>query len=124
MRKARFSAVYNVYTHRGSRKVGRPLGAVLDQLADLKVGEVLVNSIDREGTWTAFDVGLVSLVAERMRCPVIAMGGAGSLEDIGHVVREGHASAVAVGSLAVFQARGMGILVNFPSVPQPKEFLP
>lgn len=124
VRKARFGGAYTVYTHRGTRKVGRPLAAVLDQLADLKVGEVLVNNIDREGTWGGFDVDLVSLVAERMRCPVIAMGGAGSLEDIGQVVREGHASAVAVGSLAVFQARGMGVLVNFPSVSQLKDFLP
>ena len=124
VRKSRLGGAYNVVTHRGTRKVGRPLPAVLDHLARLRVGEVLVNNIDREGTWSGFDVGLVRVVADRMNCPVIALGGAGSLDDIGAVVKEGHASAVAVGSLSVFQARGMVVLLNFPSVSRLKDYLP
>jgi cyclase len=124
VRKSRLGGAYTVVTHRGTRKVGRPLPDVLDHLDRLKVGEVMVNNIDREGTWNGFDSGLVRTVADRMNCPVIALGGAGSLEDVGAVVREGHASAVAVGSLAVFQARGMGVLVNFPSVSRLKDYLP
>jgi len=49
-----------------------------------------------------------------VRIPVIANGGAGSLQDIGEVVKRGGASAVGLGSMVVYQSRGMGVLVNFP----------
>ena len=54
-------------------------------------------------------------MADAVQVPVIANGGAGSVADIGAVVRAGGASAAAVGSMVVFQKRGMGVLVNFPS---------
>jgi cyclase len=77
-------------------------------------GEILLTSIDREGTWSGFDVDLVRRVADAVSIPVIAHGGAGSVEHIGRVVNEGHASAVALGSMVVYQRQGLGVLVNFP----------
>ena len=70
--------------------------------------------MDREGTWTGFDLELVKRVCDSVSIPVIAHGGAGSLDDIRKAVEIGHASAVAVGSMVVFQKKGMGVLVNFP----------
>lgn len=78
-------------------------------------GEILLTAIDREGTWTGYDLELVSSVASAVDIPLIANGGAGSVADIGDVIRTGGASAAAVGSMVVFQKRGMGVLVNFPS---------
>ena len=80
----------------------------------LGAGEILLTSINREGTWQGFDVDLVSQVSASVSIPVVAHGGAGSLQDIGDVVSRGHASAVALGSMVVFQKKGMGVLVNFP----------
>jgi imidazole glycerol-phosphate synthase subunit HisF len=77
-------------------------------------GEILLTSIDREGSWAGFDLDLVKRVADAVSIPVIAHGGAGSVSDIGKVVKESHASAVALGSMVVFQKKGMGVLVNFP----------
>ena len=77
-------------------------------------GEILLTSIDREGTWRGFDIDLVRSVADAVNIPVIANGGAGSVDDIGKVVKLGNASAVALGSLVVYQKQGMGVLVNFP----------
>jgi imidazole glycerol-phosphate synthase subunit HisF len=77
-------------------------------------GEILLTSIDREGTWEGFDLKLVRMVADAVSIPVIAHGGAGKFEDIQAVVQEGHASAVALGSMVVFQKKGMGVLVNVP----------
>lgn len=77
-------------------------------------GEILLTSIDREGTWEGFDLNLVNRVATAVHIPVIAHGGAGNVEHIGQVVKQAHASAVALGSMVVFQKKGMGVLVNFP----------
>ena len=77
-------------------------------------GEILLTSIDREGSWMGFDVELVKAVTDAVAIPVIANGGAGSVEDIGIVVKRGGASAVALGSMVVYQKKGMGVLVNFP----------
>ncbi len=81
-------------------------------------GEILLTSIDREGSWQGFDLELVKRVADAVSIPVIAHGGAGTLQDIGAVVKQAHASAVALGSMVVFQRQGMGVLVNFPDAEQ------
>jgi len=78
-------------------------------------GEILLTSIDREGTWEGFDLDLVGSVATAVDIPVIAHGGAGSVEHIVEVVNKGHTSAVALGSMVVFQKKGMGVLVTFPA---------
>ncbi len=80
----------------------------------LGAGEILLTSIDREGTWQGFDVALTSQVTHAVTVPVIAHGGAGGIEHIRAVVHEGGASAVALGSLVVYQGRQSGVLVNFP----------
>lgn len=90
----------------------------------LGAGEILLTSIDREGTWDGFDVDLVRQVSEAVSVPVIAHGGAGSLEHLREAVSAGGASAVAVGSMVVFQRRGMGVLVNFPESAALREILP
>lgn len=77
-------------------------------------GEILLTSIDREGTWSGFDLELISRVVAAVGIPVVANGGAGSVADIGAAVHEGRASAVGVGSMVVYQNKGMGVLVNFP----------
>ena len=78
-------------------------------------GEILLTDVNREGAWTGFNLPLVREVADAVSIPVIAHGGARDLTDIGTVVSEGHASAVAVGSMVVFQKKDMGVLVNFPA---------
>jgi cyclase len=77
-------------------------------------GEILLTSIDREGTWGGFDLDMVSRVSRAVSIPVIAHGGAGTLEHIRAAVHDAGASAVALGSMVVFQKRGMGVLVHFP----------
>lgn len=78
------------------------------------VGEILLTSIDREGTWDGLDQPLIRAVSETVSIPVIAHGGAGTDADIRDAVDKSGASAVALGSMVVFQKRDMGVLVNFP----------
>lgn len=93
------------------------------ELERLGAGEILLTSIDREGTWSGFDVELIQSVAGALKIPVIAHGGAGRVEDIGEAVKSGGASAVALGSMVVFQKKGMGVLVNFPDAERLREAL-
>jgi len=79
-------------------------------------GEILLTSIDREGTWKGFDIDLVKRISDAVNIPVIAHGGAGSVDDIDKVITQAHASAVALGSMVVFQRKGMGVLVNDPGI--------
>lgn len=78
-------------------------------------GELLLYSIDRDGTWGGFDLNLIESVTRSTSVPVIATGGARSLQDIQAAVRSAGASAVAIGSMAVFQGKDLGVLIKFPS---------
>ena len=77
-------------------------------------GEILLTAVDCEGTWQGMDCDLISKVSSAVNIPVIAQGGAGNIGDIGEGIDRGGASAVALGSMVVFQKQGMGVLVNFP----------
>jgi cyclase len=104
-----------VWTHSGSRNTDlNPVEWALE-VERRGAGEILLTSIDREGTWSGYDIELVRSVTDAVQVPLIANGGAATVEDIGSVVRNGGASAAAVGSMVVFQRKGMGVLVNFPA---------
>ena len=77
-------------------------------------GELLITSMDRDGTWKGFDLDIIKQITDVVTIPVIANGGAGCLDDIGKVIKETNASAVALGSMVVYQQKGMGVLINFP----------
>lgn len=112
-----------VRTHAGRRSRGMKPVEWARQAETLGAGEILLTSIDREGTWSGFDIKLVREVADSVSIPVVAHGGAGAISDIRRAANEAHASAVALGSMVVFQRQGMGVLVNFPDPQQLKEAL-
>lgn len=105
----------HVYTRGGTSNTYKDPVAWAREIELQGAGEILLTSIDREGTWKGFDLGLVKSVADAVSIPVIAHGGAGAVEDIEQAVKQANASAVALGSMVVFQKKGMGVLVNFPN---------
>ena len=82
---------------------------------DLGVGELMLNSIDKEGTWEGFDDEIISSILNSVEIPVIACGGCGSIEDLKTVLYKTNANAAAIGSMAVYSKKGMGVLINFPN---------
>jgi cyclase len=107
---------YEVCTIGGTKHIKRDPVEYAIQMEKCGAGELLLTSIDREGTWNGYDVELVKSITKVVSIPVIANGGAGNVEHIGSVIRNGGASAVAVGSMVVYQAKDLGVLVNFPDV--------
>jgi len=114
---------YDVFTHGGSCKCGKFPVEWAIELERLGVGELLVTSMDQDGTWNGYDLKLIESVTSKVHVPVIANGGAGTLQHIGDVIKKGGASAVAVGSMVVFQKKDMGVLVNFPNKENLLKFL-
>jgi len=112
--KADWRGGYRVYSRGGRRSAGVDPVTYARLLESLGAGEILLTSIDRDGTWEGFDLRLVNLVSQAVSVPVIACGGARSTDDFGRAVREGGASACAAGSMFVYQARGLGVLIKFP----------
>jgi cyclase len=83
--------------------------------ADLGAGEILINSMDRDGMMTGYDLDLIRQVSDAVPVPVIACGGAGSLEDFRQGFEQGRAHALAAGSLFVYHGPRKAVLVNYPS---------
>jgi cyclase len=112
--KKNFFEKDKIFSHNGKIKEQENVINYVKKLENAGVGELLITSIDRDGTWKGYDIELIKKVTDSVQVPVIANGGAGSVDDIGEVVRETNASACAVGSLVVYQKKDMGVLVNFP----------
>src|SRR5262249_12056709 len=108
--KKNFWGKYEVYSLSGTVYEKKQLIEWVKEVERLGAGEILLTSIDKEGTWKGFDIDLVKQVSEAATVPVIAHGGAGSIEDIQKAVKTGKASAVALGSMVVYQQNGMGVL--------------
>lgn len=115
---------YEVFTHSGRRGTKRDPVALARRLEENGVGELIINSIDRDGTMTGYDIELIKAVSDAVRVPVIACGGAGRIEDFAEAVDKGGASAVAAGSLFVFQGKHRAVLISFPSPSDLKRVFP
>jgi imidazole glycerol-phosphate synthase subunit HisF len=104
-----------LYAVSGTRSTGWLPVEWARHMADQGAGEILINSIDRDGTMEGYDWELVSTVAEAVSVPVVALGGAGTTADLRRAVRESGASAVAAGSLFVYHGPRRAVLINYPN---------
>lgn len=121
--KKNFLGKYEVFTRCGQKKTGLDPVKHAIEMEKMGVGEIIINSIDRDGTMQGYDLDLVRKVADAVRVPVVACGGAGNLSHVAEVIKEGHASAAAAGSIFVFQGPLRGVLINYPSQKELKEFI-
>jgi cyclase len=95
---------YEAYVDNGRERTGVDVLRWVEQVVELGAGEILLTSIDREGTGRGYDIELTRWVAERVPVPVIAAGGAGNTEHVREVIVSGRADAVAMASLLHYAA--------------------
>lgn len=105
---------YEVFTHGGKKGTKLDPVTIAQRMEQMGAGEIVINSIDRDGTMTGYDLDLIKSVTDVVRVPVIACGGAGNVEHFGEAVNKGGASAVAAGSMFVFQGKHRAVLISFP----------
>ncbi len=103
------------YVCSGSVKTGLSVVELAKRAEDLGVGEVLLNSIDRDGTMMGYDMGAIKETSAVLTIPLVACGGGGSLLDFHACIHEAGASAVAAGAFFVFVGRRRAVLITYPS---------
>ena len=106
--RARAGGGWEVFTHGGRRATGIDAVAHARHLAELGAGELLVTSMDRDGTRDGYDIALTRAIADAVAVPVIASGGVGSLDDLVAGVRDGGADAVLAASIFHFGEASIG----------------
>jgi len=99
---------WEVYTHGGRRATGIETISWACRLADYGAGEILLTSMDRDGTKSGFDIPLTRAVSDSVRVPVIASGGVGTLDHLVEGIRDGHATAVLAASIFHFGTYRIG----------------
>lgn len=107
--------IYELRTHNGSRRSERSPFEFARAAQAAGAGEVVVNSIDNDGVMKGYDLELAKRVCAEVRVPVSVLGGAGSLDDIGRLIRECGIVGAAAGSLFVFKGTLKAVLINYPN---------
>ena len=99
---------WEIFTHGGREPTGIDAVTFAARMAELGAGEILLTSMDRDGTKAGYDIALTRAVADAVRVPVIASGGVGSLDHLVEGIRDGHATAVLAASIFHFGTHSIG----------------
>lgn len=106
---------YRVFTHNGSKNTRLEPVSFAQKIEKMGAGEILLTSIDRDGTMQGYDLDLIKSVSQSVNIPVIVCGGAGKKEDFAKAITAG-ASAVAAGSMFVFCGKHRAVLISYCEV--------
>ncbi len=102
--------------YKNAKKISKvDLVEYLQMIEEYGAGEIIIQSVDRDGTYLGYDLQLIKLVANSVSIPVVALGGARDFNDLKLAVKEANASAVAAGSLFVFHGPRRAVLINYPT---------
>lgn len=113
-KKAMFGR-YDVWTHNGFKNTGKNPVEFAKQMENLGVGEIVINSIDHDGMMKGYDLDLIDNIRKVITVPLTALGGAGSLDDIGGLIARHGIVGAAAGSLFVFKGKFRAVLINYPN---------
>ena len=110
-----FAKGYEMYTHNGKTVHKADPVTLAKQLQDAGAGEIVINSIDRDGFMQGYDLDLASQFRDVLKVPMTILGGAGSLEHVGQLVSKLGVVGAAAGSLFVFKGKYRAVLINYPT---------
>jgi cyclase len=105
---------WELFTHNGTRATGLDPVEFARRMESLGAGEIVINSIDRDGMMQGYDIELATAVRAAVGCPMTVLGGAGSLAHIQELIRQLGILGAAAGSLFVFKGVYRAVLINYP----------
>ena len=103
-----------VFIHGGSEAISMDAVEWAKELEKRGIGEIMINSIDKDGEMTGYDLDLIRRVSDVVSAPVIAAGGARNVDDLKSAISDAGASASAAGAMFVFQGKHRAVLVSYP----------
>jgi imidazole glycerol-phosphate synthase subunit HisF len=103
-----------VWTKGGTEAVPYDPIAFAQRMEAKGAGEIIIQSIERDGTMNGYDIPLIRSISEAVKIPVIALGGAGDLDDLKEAYQDGYANGLAAGSMFVYIGPHKGVLINYP----------
>jgi cyclase len=123
VKKKYFSNSYELFTHNGTKKTGVDPLKFIEKIKNKGVGELVINSIDRDGTMKGYDLKIINQVRKITTLPLTVLGGAGSLEDIGNLIKKYTIIGAGAGSIFVFKGKYKAVLINYPNDEEKKHLI-
>lgn len=114
VKKQLFGDKYSIWTRNGQKNTGKCPIEYSQQLEEMGAGEVVINSIDNDGMMKGYNFNLIDKIHQKLNIPMSVLGGAGSLQDIGELIRRYGIIGAAAGSLFVFKGVYRAVLINYP----------
>jgi cyclase len=115
---------HEVVTHNATRRTGLNPVDFAQAVAEQGAGEIVINSVDRDGGMKGYDLELVQAVREAVHLPLTVLGGAGSLADVKSLIVQQGIVGAAAGSLFVFKGKYRAVLINYPNRAEKEQLLP
>lgn len=113
--KRDFGGKYKLVYKQGSKKSSEDVLEIAQKMEEYGAGEIVIQSVDRDGTYQGYDFDLIKSISENITIPIVALGGAKDYSDLNKAVNYSYASAVAAGSLFVFHGPRKAVLINYPT---------
>ena len=121
--KKKWTGKYCLVSNNGKKKYDQdPIQAAM-KMEELGAGELIINSVDRDGVGEGYDITYLKQLTDLVNIPVVALGGAGTVEHLRSVIIEGGVSAAAAGSMFVFHGRHRAVLISYPTHDNIQELL-
>lgn len=105
---------YFIFIHNGKKKLDLDIASLIKELQNLGMGEIVINSIDKDGTMQGFDYDLIDTLIDLIKVPITILGGAGSFQDIKNSVEKYGSIGISCGSLFFYKGPRKAVLLNYP----------
>lgn len=110
-----FTKNYRIYTHNGRTVTDLDPVEFAQEAQNLGAGEIVINSIDRDGTLKGYDIELIDMIRESVTIPITAIGGAGSYNDFSDLIVRYNTIGIGAGSIFVFKGKYRAVLIQYPN---------
>jgi len=121
--KKNFFGNYEIFTHNANKREKMNLFEYVKNIEELGAGEIIINSIDRDGTMKGYDISLIRKIRNLISIPITVVGGAGRFDHIKELVNEFKIIGASAGSMFVFKGKYRAVLINYLSKNQKKELI-